>query len=100
MSPKKFWKLSFYEWSLYSLRIRDLANKRKFDHELMIRLARRIMFVNAKVMGSKRLKELDLWPLESDEKEPEGKEYTQEELDVKIEAIAKARNKKLNKKKK
>jgi hypothetical protein len=58
------------------------------------------MYVNARVMGSKKAKEVDFWPLDSDEKEHEGKEYTQEELDAKIEAIAKARNKKLNKKKK
>lgn len=95
MSSKKFWKLSFYEWSLCSLRIRDLDNQRKFDHELMIRLARRMMFVQARVMGSKKVKENDFWPLEGDK--TDSVEITDEQL-AKLEEVHQARKKKRNKK--
>jgi hypothetical protein len=97
MSPKKFWKLSFYEWSLYALRIRSLINKRKFDHELMIRLSRRMMFVNARVMGSKKGKESDFWELDSDKVDENL--ITEEEFHMKIENIAKKRKKKIINKK-
>lgn len=95
MSPKKFWKLSFYDWSLYSLRIMSIADKRRFDQELMIRLARRMMFVQARVMGSKKVKENDFWPLEGDK--TDSVEITDEQL-AKLEEVHQARKKKRNKK--
>lgn len=40
MSPKKFWKLDFYEWSLWVNRITTIQKKRNQDQELLIMLQR------------------------------------------------------------
>lgn len=43
MSPKKFWKLSFYEWSLWMNRINRIREERDQDHRLSIILHRNWM---------------------------------------------------------
>ncbi len=94
MSRKKFWKLSFYEWSLWSLKIVGDLEKRIEDKKFFARLARRMMLVSAKVMGAKNVKESDFWRLPDDGEEETGKEYTPEEFDAKFEAFLERTKKK------
>jgi hypothetical protein len=70
MSPKKFWKLSFYEWSLWVNRIRSLQDKRQEDRNLLIELERNSMalFANAhKDRKAGLFKGSDFYPLPGDE---------------------------------
>lgn len=53
------------------------------------------MFVQARVMGSKKVKENDFWPLEGDK--TDSVEITDEQL-AKLEEVHQARKKKRNKK--
>jgi hypothetical protein len=47
MKSKEFWGLSFYEWSIWLLRIRSLQDKRRQDGELLIELSRNWMAMYA-----------------------------------------------------
>jgi hypothetical protein len=54
MSSEVFWALSFYEWSIWILRIRSQQEKRNQDVELAIELERTHMELLAIVNGLKK----------------------------------------------
>ena len=53
MSSKKFWKLSFYDWSLWIQRIKTIHVRRKEDKELLIELERNSMALLANLNTGK-----------------------------------------------
>lgn len=53
MSQKKFWKLSFYEWSLWLQRIRVKHERIKQGRELLIELERNSMALLANINRGK-----------------------------------------------
>lgn len=53
MSPKRFWKLSFYEWSIWVERIKIQHERRNQDRELLIELERNSMALLANINRGK-----------------------------------------------
>lgn len=47
MKSKDFWALSFYEWSIWVQRIKNLQDRRRQDGELLIELSRNWMAMYA-----------------------------------------------------
>lgn len=54
MSSEEFWKLTWYEWGLWCLRIVDQRRKRNEDRELSIEMTRSIMTLQANIHRGKR----------------------------------------------
>lgn len=66
MEPKKFWSLSFYEWTLWAGRIKHLIKERDDDRKLLIELERNSMALLANIHSSKKYRPQDFWTLPTD----------------------------------
>lgn len=98
MSPKKFWKLSFYDWSLWINRIQNLQKKRNQDQELLIMLQRDWFALYANSNKSKNDEPYDpsdFYTLSTDEKQEKKKIVfaSAEELEQEMQKRIRRRNK-------
>lgn len=78
MKPKKFWKLSFYDWSLWLNAIISDQRKRSQDHELHIRLQREWMahYTNMKLpQHAEKVNGSDFFELPGDEVDKKETEF-------------------------
>ena len=80
MEPEKFWELSYYEWSLWLLRIKHQARKRKQDQEVLIELERNSMALMVNLWSKKKVSGRDFYTLSSDGEEKAGPAITGEQL--------------------
>jgi hypothetical protein len=70
MSEKKFWKLSFYQWSVWLQRIVLLQERRQQDRELLIELERGTMALLCNIHKDKNtpeFKRTDFYKLSYDQ---------------------------------
>lgn len=84
MSPKKFWKLSFYEWSLWLNAIVRDQQKREQDQQLAVILQRDWMalYVNSNTSANaEKLSGTDFYPLPGDEVKKKTEFSTPEQLE-------------------
>jgi hypothetical protein len=49
LSPETFWRLTWYEWGLYILRLYEESEKRNADHEILMALNGDLMALIANV---------------------------------------------------
>lgn len=66
MEPDKFWRLSFYEWSLWVGRINHLVEERNNDRKLLIELERNSMALLANIHSTKKYSGEDFYKLPTD----------------------------------
>lgn len=67
MDPEKFWRLTFYEWSLWMERIKILNDKDRRREDLAIELERGTMALLAHLHGNKNVTRQDFYKLSYDE---------------------------------
>lgn len=95
MEPDKFWRLTFYEWSLWVGRINHLVEERNNDRKLLIELERNSMALLANIHSTKKYSGEDFYKLPTDV-QPKNMGYSNAE----VLELAKQRFKPLLKKRK
>lgn len=80
MEPDKFWTLSYYEWTLWLMRIKAISDKRRHDHELLIELERNSMAVMVNLWSKKKVTGKDFYSLRADREEQTPVQMTGAEL--------------------
>lgn len=84
MTSETFWNLSFYEWSMWILRIRHIQMQR--DEQKIFWGNWMAFYGNYKQQeGSDLLTREDFYPLSIDERREEKKKLTPEELQAQLE---------------
>lgn len=92
MSPKDFWELSIYDWSLWMRRIKHLREERENSARLQLTMYRQWMSLYYNSVSKEKLKPEDFYqfPEEIEVKEDQPK-ISPEELERKANEITKAR---------
>lgn len=74
LSPKEFWRLTWYEWGLYCLKLYKDSKRMLAQRELSIDLTRHFMALFANANSKEEFKPQDfLWKLSYDDKPEEVK---------------------------
>lgn len=66
MDPDEFWKLSFYNLSLWAGRVINIIEQRNNDRKLLIDLERNSMALLANIHSTKKYRPEDFWLLPTD----------------------------------
>jgi|SRR6478609_2621792 len=92
MSPKKFWKLEIYDWSLWMRRINNLIETRDQDFRVQMIMHRNWMSLYYNSVSKEKISPQDVYkfPEEIEKSEPVQK-ISQEDLDKKVKEITQAR---------
>lgn len=91
MSPKKFWKLSIYDWSLWMRRVNQIREDRDQNARLQLTMYRQWMALYYNSVSKEKVEPQDFYKFPEEMEEREEKKLSKEELEEKVKQITKAR---------